>query len=233
MQESINSKFNGRTATALTSLLNANKADKEKPKEPQITVSGFDALTDPNPSKLKCIDAYVYPRSPFPRLVPPYSSLHLVTRCTCGPRSHINRPNDVTASPSIRPPFPPTSWVAFAHPTLPRASRSPRFCVGKGISSYFPPATTSHIAYPTPSNPPPPAGKANRRRYCVQGRRRRASGKCSCQGTCDAQAGKGIGQLRCRHPCREHGESKTRPQVGPALKVLLSPNAEEPRPLNV
>ena len=64
LQEIINKNLNGSTAVALTSLLNVNEANEEKPKEPQIAVGGFDAFTDTNPFTLKSLDAYVYPRSP-------------------------------------------------------------------------------------------------------------------------------------------------------------------------
>ena len=131
MQESINPKPDGRTAAALASLLNANKANQEKPEEPQIAVSGFDAFTDPNPSTLKCVEAYVYPRSPFPLLVPHYSSVRLATGCTCGARWHSNKPSNVTASLSNWPPLPPVSRAASAHTTSPRVNRSQRFSPGR------------------------------------------------------------------------------------------------------
>ena len=53
LQENINPNLNGSTAAALASLLNANKANEEKPKEPQIAVDGFNAFTDMNPFTLR------------------------------------------------------------------------------------------------------------------------------------------------------------------------------------
>ena len=59
LQENINPNLNVSTAAALASLLNANKASEEKPKEPQITLGGFDAFADTNPFTLKSLDSYV------------------------------------------------------------------------------------------------------------------------------------------------------------------------------
>lgn len=59
LQENINPNLNVSTAAALASLLNANKGNEEKPKEPQITLGGFDAFADTNPFTLKSLDSYV------------------------------------------------------------------------------------------------------------------------------------------------------------------------------
>ncbi|KAM5538138.1 hypothetical protein V8D89_008192 [Ganoderma adspersum] len=58
LQENINPNLNMSTAAALASLLNANKGNEEKPKEPQITLGAFDAFADTNPFTLKSLDSY-------------------------------------------------------------------------------------------------------------------------------------------------------------------------------
>ncbi len=61
LQENINPNLNVNvsTAAALASLLNANRASEEKPKDAQITLGGFDAFADTNPFTLKSLDSYV------------------------------------------------------------------------------------------------------------------------------------------------------------------------------
>ncbi|KAM5536937.1 hypothetical protein V8D89_009392 [Ganoderma adspersum] len=83
LQENINPNLNISTAAALASLLNSTKASEEKPKEPQITLGGFDAFVDTNPFTLKSLDSYcmhlwgkMAPSSDRPRASSPL--LHLL-----------------------------------------------------------------------------------------------------------------------------------------------------------
>ncbi|EJF56557.1 hypothetical protein DICSQDRAFT_157861 [Dichomitus squalens LYAD-421 SS1] len=134
LQENINPSLNSSTAAALTSLLNASKANEEKPKEAQIAMGGFDAFADMNPFTLKSLDAY---------------RMHLWGKMAQqqAQQRHTQLQQSAPA---------PTGLASNLRPHYFAKSQSlSALLSGKAVSSSFSSTSTSHIPYPTPPNSPP------------------------------------------------------------------------------
>ena len=80
LQENINPNLNVSTAAALVSLMNANKANEEKPGEAWVTLGGFDIFIDSNAFKVEPWACTCHTYTSFPRI----AHINLDTTCVSG-----------------------------------------------------------------------------------------------------------------------------------------------------
>ena len=151
LQENINPNLNISTAAALASLLNANKASEEKPKEPQITLGGFDAFADTNPFTLKSLDSYVFFLTCLIVLLTCQFRyrMHLWGKMAQQQQSQQRQAQGQQSAPA------PTGLAGNLRPHyFAKSSSLTALLSGKSASSLTS-SSTSHLPYPTPPHTPP------------------------------------------------------------------------------